>query len=71
MIKQSVHSSVLAAKLASNFLSEGGLLTLTGAKAALDGGTPGEESSNKFGNVLAGFRLFANSHLATGQALYA
>ena len=42
MIKQSVYSSVLAAKLASNFLSEGGLLTLTGAKAALDGGTPGK-----------------------------
>jgi len=41
MIKQSVHSSVLAARLASNFLTEGGLLTLTGAKAALDGGTPG------------------------------
>ena len=42
MIKQSVWSSVLAAKLASNFLNEGGLLTLTGAKAALDGGTPGK-----------------------------
>jgi dihydropteridine reductase len=42
MIKQSVYSSVLAAKLASNFLSEGGLLSLTGAKAALDGGNPGK-----------------------------
>lgn len=41
MIKQSVWSSVLAAKLASNFLNEGGLLTLTGAKAAHDGGTSG------------------------------
>jgi len=40
MIKQSLWSSVISAKLASNFLSEGGLLALTGAKAALDA-TPG------------------------------
>ncbi|RWS11203.1 hypothetical protein B4U79_04371 [Dinothrombium tinctorium] len=40
MIKQSVWSSGIAAKLASNHLKEGGLLTLTGAKAALDP-TPG------------------------------
>jgi len=40
MVKQSVYSSVLAAKIASSFLNEGGLLTLTGAKSALDG-TPG------------------------------
>lgn len=33
---------LLAAKLASTYLNEGGLLTLTGAKAALDGGTAGK-----------------------------
>ena len=40
MIRQSVWSSLIASKLASKFLSEEGLLTLTGAKAALSG-TPG------------------------------
>lgn len=40
MIRQSVWSSLIAAKLASKFLKEEGLLTLTGAKAALDP-TPG------------------------------
>lgn len=40
MIKQSVWSSLIASKLASKFLSPNGLLTLTGAKAALDP-TPG------------------------------
>jgi dihydropteridine reductase len=40
MVKQSVWSSVIAAKLAAKFLNEGGVLTLTGAKAALEG-TPG------------------------------
>jgi len=40
MVKQSVWSSVLAARLAASHLAEGGLLTLTGAKAALDP-TPG------------------------------
>jgi len=40
MIRQSVWSSLIAAKLASKFLNEAGLLTLTGAKAALDP-TPG------------------------------
>jgi dihydropteridine reductase len=37
MIKQSVWSSALSAKLASKYLTPNGLLTLTGAKAALDG----------------------------------
>ncbi|PIK35873.1 putative dihydropteridine reductase [Apostichopus japonicus] len=41
MFKQSVWSSVIAANLASKHLKEGGLLQLTGAKASLDGGTPG------------------------------
>lgn len=47
MIKQSIHSSVLSAKLASDFLEKfsfiyfsGGLLLLTGAKACLSS-TPG------------------------------
>ena len=41
MIRQSVWSSLIAAKLASKFLNENGLLTLTGANAALDP-TPGK-----------------------------
>ena len=38
MWKQSVWSSALASSIASKHLKEGGLLTLTGAKAALEGG---------------------------------
>ncbi|XP_022080565.1 dihydropteridine reductase-like isoform X2 [Acanthaster planci] len=41
MCKQSVWTSVISAGLAARYLKEGGLLQLTGAKAALDGGTPG------------------------------
>ncbi|XP_041984773.1 dihydropteridine reductase [Aricia agestis] len=40
MWRQSVWSSTIAATLASKYLTAGGLLALTGAKAALDG-TPG------------------------------
>lgn len=40
MWKQSVWSSTIAASIASHYLKEGGFLTLTGAKAALEG-TPG------------------------------
>ncbi|KAI8929152.1 dihydropteridine reductase-like protein [Entophlyctis helioformis] len=40
MISQSVHTSIIAAKLAARHLREGGLLTLTGASAATHG-TPG------------------------------
>ncbi|KAI8372104.1 hypothetical protein BD560DRAFT_328624 [Blakeslea trispora] len=40
MIHQSVHSSLIAAHLASKYLDKNGLLTLTGALAALDA-TPG------------------------------
>ncbi|XP_035214253.1 dihydropteridine reductase-like [Stegodyphus dumicola] len=40
MWKQSVWTSVISAKLAVKHLKQGGLLTLTGAKAALEG-TPG------------------------------
>jgi len=43
MIRQSVWSSLIAAKIASKFLNENGLLTLTGAKAALEP-TPGMHS---------------------------
>uniref|UniRef100_A0A6M2DNT5 Dihydropteridine reductase n=1 Tax=Xenopsylla cheopis TaxID=163159 RepID=A0A6M2DNT5_XENCH len=40
MWKQSVWSSIIASTIAAKHLKEGGLLTLTGAKAALEG-TPG------------------------------
>lgn len=40
MWKQSVWTSVMAAQIASKFMNDGGLLVLTGAKAALEG-TPG------------------------------
>ncbi|CAF1408736.1 unnamed protein product, partial [Adineta steineri] len=40
MLKQSVHSTLIAASLASKFLKENGLLTLAGAAAALNP-TPG------------------------------
>ncbi|KAI8825950.1 uncharacterized protein EV422DRAFT_147137 [Fimicolochytrium jonesii] len=40
MLGQSVNSSVIAARLAGKHLKEGGLVTLVGAAAALDG-TPG------------------------------
>lgn len=40
MWKQSIWSSTIAAKIASDYLKEGGFLSLTGAKAALEG-TPG------------------------------
>lgn len=41
MWKQSVWSSLISASIAANHLKEGGLITLTGAKAALDT-TPGK-----------------------------
>ena len=41
MCKQSIWTSVISAGIASRHLKEGGLLQLTGAKPALDGGTPG------------------------------
>lgn len=37
MVKQSVWSSVIASRIASNFLKEGGVLQLTGAQPALKG----------------------------------
>ena len=40
MWKQSVWSSVISAAVAANHLKEGGLLSLTGANAALEA-TPG------------------------------
>lgn len=44
MWKQSVWTSIIAANLAAKHLKEGGLLTLTGAEAALSG-TPGKNDS--------------------------
>lgn len=41
MWKQSVWTSTISSHLATKYLKEGGLLTLTGAKAALVG-TPGK-----------------------------
>ncbi|XP_013914735.1 PREDICTED: dihydropteridine reductase [Thamnophis sirtalis] len=41
MWKQSVWTSTISSHLATKYLKEGGLLTLTGAKAAL-AGTPGK-----------------------------
>lgn len=41
MWQQSVCSSAIAASIAANYLIEGGVLQLTGAKAALEA-TPGE-----------------------------
>lgn len=40
MWQQSVCSSLIAASLAANYLKDGGVLQLTGAKAALEA-TPG------------------------------
>ncbi|XP_019849430.1 PREDICTED: dihydropteridine reductase-like isoform X2 [Amphimedon queenslandica] len=40
MWKQSVWTSVIASSLAANYMKEGGVIVLTGAKAALEG-TPG------------------------------
>lgn len=39
--KQSMWTSTIATEIASKHMKDGGLLVLTGAKAALDGGTPG------------------------------
>lgn len=43
MWKQSMWTSTISSHLATKHLKEGGLLTLAGAKAALDG-TPGKPS---------------------------
>ncbi|KAJ1731611.1 hypothetical protein LPJ61_002451 [Coemansia biformis] len=40
-IKQSVNTSLIAAAIAARHMSPGGLLVLTGAVPALEGGTPG------------------------------
>ncbi|OZJ02797.1 hypothetical protein BZG36_04426 [Bifiguratus adelaidae] len=41
MMNQSANSSLIASRLAALYLKEGGILTLTGALAAAQGGTPG------------------------------
>lgn len=43
MWRQSVCSSLVATSVASKYLKQGGILTLTGARAALEG-TPGEDN---------------------------
>lgn len=45
MWKQSVWSSIISATISSRFLKAGGVLTLTGADAALKG-TPGMNADN-------------------------
>lgn len=52
MWKQSVWPSVITASLASQYLKDGGLVTLPGAQAALQG-TPGEY-------ILPGWSLWLN-----------
>lgn len=42
MWRQSVWSSLISASIAAQYLKEGGVVTLTGAKAALEG-TPGKQ----------------------------
>lgn len=48
MWKQSMWTSTISSHLATKHLKEGGLLTLAGAKAALDG-TPGKPSLPSLG----------------------
>lgn len=55
MWKQSVWSSVLASAIASKHLKEGGLLTLTGAKPALEGNQLLFLSES---NIIANFHIF-------------
>ena len=65
MIKQSVWSSVISASVASQFLKEGGVLTLTGAKPALTG-TPGMIG---YGMAKAAVHQLTKSLAASGSGL--
>lgn len=65
MVKQSVWTSVLSARLASLHLRSGGLLVLTGAKPAL-GGTPGMIG---YGLAKAAVHQLVGSLLAPGSGL--
>lgn len=52
MWKQSIWTSTISSHLAAKHLKDGGLLTLAGAKAALDG-TPGKPPSRLRGGAAA------------------
>jgi len=65
MIKQSVWSSTISASVAANFLKEGGILTLTGAKPAL-GATPGMIG---YGMAKAAVHQLTKSLAASGSGL--
>lgn len=65
MIKQSVWSSTISASVASQFLKEGGVLTLTGAKPAL-GATPGMIG---YGMAKAAVHQLTKSLSASGSGL--
>lgn len=65
MIKQSVWSSVISASVAAQFLKEGGILTLTGAKPALSS-TPGMIG---YGMAKAAVHQLTKSLAADGSGL--
>ncbi|KAL7299992.1 dihydropteridine reductase [Trichogramma pretiosum] len=65
MCKQSIWSSVIAAKVAAHYLKEGGFLSLTGAKAALEG-TPGMIG---YGMAKAAVHQLTKSLASTGGGL--
>lgn len=65
MIKQSVWSSTISASVASQFLKEGGVLTLTGAKPAL-GATPGMIG---YGMAKAAVHQLTKSLAASGSGM--
>lgn len=65
MIEQSVWSSVISASVAAQFLKEGGILTLTGAKAALSS-TPGMIG---YGMSKAAIHQLTKSLAANGSGL--
>lgn len=65
MIKQSVWSSTISAAVASQFLKEGGILTLTGAKPAL-AATPGMIG---YGMAKAAVHQLTKSLAASGSGL--
>lgn len=61
MIKQSVWSSTISASVAAQFLKEGGVLTLTGAKPALTG-TPGMIGYGMAKVLILFFLIIKNSY---------
>lgn len=65
MIKQSLWSSIISASVASKFLKEGGILTLTGAKPALTA-TPGMIG---YGVAKAAVHQLTKSLAANGSGL--